>query len=55
MKHYDISNEDKDPIINSRWGYFVNNAFYREVLAQCGDQNEVCGLVIIHLDLVICF
>lgn len=41
LKHRAVSNTDKDPILGSGWGYFVEDTGYQEVLRGYGDQEEV--------------
>ena len=43
LKRRAVSNEEKDPIMGSGWGYFVEDEGYRSVLAMFGDQKEVCA------------
>lgn len=42
LKRRAVSNEQKDPILGSGWGYFVEDTKYREVLGAYADQEEVC-------------
>ena len=41
LKRRMVSNETKDPILGSGWGYFVEDSCYKEVLAEYKDQEEV--------------
>ncbi|KAH9899133.1 hypothetical protein C8Q73DRAFT_639748 [Cubamyces lactineus] len=41
LKRRAVSNEQKDPILGSGWGYFVEDVRYREVLAAYADQEEM--------------
>lgn len=41
LKRRDVSNVEKDPILGSGWGYFVEDAGYHELLRSYGDQDEV--------------
>ena len=41
LKRRAVSNEDKDPILGSGWGYFVEDTGYKEWLAGQTDQTEV--------------
>ncbi|KAH9848497.1 hypothetical protein C2E23DRAFT_739298 [Lenzites betulinus] len=40
LKRRDVSNTDKDPILGSGWGYFVEDAAYHALLKDYGDQDE---------------
>ncbi|KAI1792316.1 hypothetical protein LXA43DRAFT_1093838 [Ganoderma leucocontextum] len=42
LKHRNVSDETKDPILGSGWGYFVEDTGYKELLAEYGDQEEIC-------------
>lgn len=41
LKRRDVSDETKDPILGSGWGYFVEDTGYHELLREYGDQEEV--------------
>ncbi|KAH9890400.1 hypothetical protein C8Q73DRAFT_652264 [Cubamyces lactineus] len=41
LKRRAVSNEVKDPILGSGWGYFVEDTGYHEVLADYEDQEEI--------------
>ena len=41
LKRRTVSNEHKDPILGSGWGYFVEDGPYREHLLKYVDQQEV--------------
>ena len=41
LKRRAVSNETKDPILGSGWGYFVEDTGYRDLLAAYSDQEEV--------------
>ncbi|OSC99710.1 hypothetical protein PYCCODRAFT_1372594 [Trametes coccinea BRFM310] len=41
LKRRAVSSEDKDPILGSGWGCFVEDTGFREILAQYGDQQEM--------------
>ena len=41
LKRRAVSDEDKDPILGSGWGYFVEDTGYKEVLGLYNDQQEV--------------
>ena len=41
LKRRAVSSEEKDPILGSGWGYFVEDTGYREILSMYGDQKEV--------------
>ena len=41
LKRRAVSNEVKDPILGSGWGYFVEDRSYHELLVQYKDQEEV--------------
>ncbi|KAH9899376.1 hypothetical protein C8Q73DRAFT_638342, partial [Cubamyces lactineus] len=41
LKRRAVSNEQKDPILGSGWGYFVEDTKYREVLAAYAEQEEM--------------
>lgn len=41
LKRRAVSDETKDPILGSGWGYFVEDTGYREVLGQFAEQKEV--------------
>ena len=51
LKRRAVSNEQKDPILGSGWGYFVEDVKYREVLAAYADQEEVRLLLNSQLNL----
>ena len=46
LKRRAVSNETKDPILGSGWGYFVEDSGYKEQISAYGDQKEVrtCSL-----------
>ena len=48
IKRYKISDEEKDPILGSGWAYFVEDAGYKEVLAEYGEQQEVSPTSTLH-------
>ncbi|KAI0694816.1 hypothetical protein C8Q76DRAFT_634374 [Earliella scabrosa] len=41
LKRRAVSDEDKDPILGSGWGYFVEDTGYKEILAQYAEQSEM--------------
>ena len=41
FKRYDISSEDKDPIIDNGWSYFVEDLAYKEQLKKYKGQKAV--------------
>ncbi len=43
LKRRDVSSEEKDPIMGSGWGYFVEDTGYQTILAGYGAQDEVCS------------
>ena len=41
LKRRAVSSEEKDPILGSGWGYFVEDTEFKVVLSEYGDQEEV--------------
>ena len=41
LKRRQVSSTEKDPILGSGWGYFVEDAAYQAVLSGYGTQDEV--------------
>ncbi len=41
LKRRDVSSTEKDPILGSGWGYFVEDTGFQQVLQGYGDQDEV--------------
>ncbi|TFK78846.1 hypothetical protein K466DRAFT_606615 [Polyporus arcularius HHB13444] len=41
LKRRAVSDEHKDPILGSGWGYWVKDTGYKELLAEYGDQSEM--------------
>ena len=41
LKRRDVSNEEKDPILGSGWGYFIEDSAYKLMLSGYGDQDAV--------------
>ncbi|TFK81526.1 hypothetical protein K466DRAFT_501978 [Polyporus arcularius HHB13444] len=41
LKRRAVSDEHKDPILGSGWGYFVEDSGYREILTQYAEQKEM--------------
>ncbi len=41
LKRRAVSSEEKDPILGSGWGYFVEDSGYREILGQFEQQKDV--------------
>ena len=41
LKRRAVSSEEKDPILGSGWGYFVEDTGFKAVLSEYGDQEEV--------------
>ena len=44
LKWWTVSSKEKDPTLGSRWGYFIEDMGYRELLRSYGDQSEVRAL-----------
>ncbi len=47
LKRRDVSSTEKDPILGSGWGYFVEDEGYQAIIGGYGSQDEVCFLVVL--------
>ncbi|KAH9894812.1 hypothetical protein C8Q73DRAFT_665182 [Cubamyces lactineus] len=45
LKRRTVSSEEKDPILGSGWGYFVEDTEFKAVLSEYGDQEEMSNCV----------
>ncbi|KAI1783076.1 hypothetical protein LXA43DRAFT_977289 [Ganoderma leucocontextum] len=41
LKCRNVSDKQRDPILGSGWGYFVEDTGYKDILAQYGDQEDI--------------